>query len=385
MTRSAARGMSSNARTISASRRPLCVLDRDRRPHPLLELAPELLDEHLLVLADLDVALGDQLLAISRAHAQELHAGIMSRASRQPVRRPVPGRPRRARSPGPAPGRCRGARRAPPPTRACARPAPPPRGLNPSARCAASALECVHPTHAPRRRDAARPGSNVMLVPSKNTSVTSSRCPPVTTTFAGPSPCSARARSSTSSRPAASTPRHADASPPRAAAPRPPTARAASAPAASTRASGRFGVITVASGSSSRHDRRARLVVEQHRAGLGDHHRVNHDWHAVLDVTERLADRAHRLRRPEHADLDRVDADVGGHRPDLLDDELARDRVDRGHADGALRGQRRDRGHPVHAAAGEGLQVGLDTGAAAGVRAGDREHGRYGSRHRGSG
>src|SRR3954471_19038255 len=49
------------------------ALDRDRRPHPLLELAPELLDEHPLVLAGLDVALGDQLLAIPRAHAQELH------------------------------------------------------------------------------------------------------------------------------------------------------------------------------------------------------------------------------------------------------------------------------------------------------------------------
>src|SRR3954470_14335611 len=66
------------------------VLDRDRRPHPLLELAPELLDEHLLVLADLDVALGDQLLAIPRAHAQELHARIMSRPPRQLIRHPSP-------------------------------------------------------------------------------------------------------------------------------------------------------------------------------------------------------------------------------------------------------------------------------------------------------
>ena len=30
--------------------------------------------------------------------------------------------------------------------------------------------------------------------------------------------------------------------------------------------------------------------------------------------------------------------------------------------------------HPVHAAAGERLQIGLDAGSAAGVRAGDREH-----------
>src|SRR4051794_33746602 len=38
-------------------------LDRNRGPHPLLELAPERLDEALLVLGDLDVTLGDQLLA----------------------------------------------------------------------------------------------------------------------------------------------------------------------------------------------------------------------------------------------------------------------------------------------------------------------------------
>src|SRR3954470_20104326 len=65
-------------------------LHRDRGPHPLLELAAELLDEHLLVLADLDVALGDQLLAISRTHAQELHARIMSRPPRQLIRHPSP-------------------------------------------------------------------------------------------------------------------------------------------------------------------------------------------------------------------------------------------------------------------------------------------------------
>ena len=44
-------------------------------------------------------------------------------------------------------------------------------------------------------------------------------------------------------------------------------------------------------------------------------------------------------------------------------------------ADRVLRRDRGDRGHPVHAAARERLQVGLDAGAAAGVRAGDREDG----------
>ena len=43
--------------------------------------------------------------------------------------------------------------------------------------------------------------------------------------------------------------------------------------------------------------------------------------------------------------------------------------------DRVLRRDRGDRRHPVHAAARERLEVGLDAGAAAGVRAGDREDG----------
>src|SRR3954471_24793135 len=65
-------------------------LHRDRGPHPLLELAAELRDEPLLVLAHLDVALGDQLLSIARAHPQELHCRIMSRGTRQLARRQPP-------------------------------------------------------------------------------------------------------------------------------------------------------------------------------------------------------------------------------------------------------------------------------------------------------
>ena len=90
---------------------------------------------------------------------------------------------------------------------------------------------------------------------------------------------------------------------------------------ASTRASGRFGVITVARGSSALDERRAGVVVEQHRAGLGDHHGVDHDRRAGLEQVERLVDRRDDLGRAEHADLHRVDADVLGDRADLLDDE----------------------------------------------------------------
>src|SRR4051794_34139038 len=66
-------------------------LHRDRRPHPLLELAPELRDQPLLVLLELDVSLGDQLLAVARTHAQELHGRIMSRAVARPCGCSAPG------------------------------------------------------------------------------------------------------------------------------------------------------------------------------------------------------------------------------------------------------------------------------------------------------
>ena len=52
---------------------PAGSLGRDRRPHPLVELAAELLDQPLLVLGDLEVALGEQHVAVPRLHADELH------------------------------------------------------------------------------------------------------------------------------------------------------------------------------------------------------------------------------------------------------------------------------------------------------------------------
>ena len=56
------------------------------------------------------------------------------------------------------------------------------------------------------------------------------------------------------------------------------------------------------------------------------------------------------------------------------DDRLGRDRRDARDRDRVLPRDRGDRRHPVHAAARERLQVGLDARAAARVRAGDREH-----------
>src|SRR5205823_6624565 len=44
----------------------------DGRPHPLVELAAELLDQALLVLAHARIALGEEDLPMTRLHAQEL-------------------------------------------------------------------------------------------------------------------------------------------------------------------------------------------------------------------------------------------------------------------------------------------------------------------------
>ena len=116
-----------------------------------------------------------------------------------------------------------------------------------------------------------------------------------------------------------------------------------------------------------------RLLVEQPRAALGDHHGVEDDGR-LRNQAERGGDGPDRLGRAEHADLDGVDADVGGDGAHLLRDGLRRQRVDGRDAGRVLRRDRRDRGHSVDPAAGEGLQVGLNAGAAAGVRAGDRQN-----------
>ncbi len=119
-----------------------------------------------------------------------------------------------------------------------------------------------------------------------------------------------------------------------------------------------------------------RVFVEQPGARLGDHHRIEHD-RGVADEAERLDHGGDRRRVAEHPDLHRVDADVLGDRANLGDDHLRRHHLDRLDPDRVLRRDRGDRRHPVHAAARERLQIGLDPGAAARVRAGDREHRGY--------
>ena len=164
--------------------------------------------------------------------------------------------------------------------------------------------------------------------------------------------------------------------PERRASPRRAPRRGAGSPSPeSARASGRFGV---SDGRARQHpldQRRLRVRVEQRRAALGDHHRVDDDRRRA-DQVERLDHRVDRRLVGEHADLDRVDADVVGDRSTwatIISGATGSDQLD---PDRVLGRERRDRGRPVDAAARERLQVGLDPGAAAGVRAGDREAGR---------
>jgi hypothetical protein len=105
------------------------------------------------------------------------------------------------------------------------------------------------------------------------------------------------------------------------------------------------------------------------RSPLVRHHDGVADHRASRAVGERGGDRAHHVRRAEHAQLGGVHHDVGEQRRQLLGDELRRYAVDAGDTAGVLRGQRGEHRRPVDAEGAERLEVGLDAGAAAGVAA----------------
>ena len=143
-------------------------------------------------------------------------------------------------------------------------------------------------------------------------------------------------------------------------------------PSASTRASGRFGVMTVARG-SSRVRSASRASFCSRMAPLSATITGSITIGTSPDQVECLVDGIDRREAAEHPDLDGVDADVVGDGAHLRDDRGRRYRLHVDHADRVLRSDRRDRGHAVGAAASESLQVGLNPGAAAGVRTGDRQ------------
>ena len=183
--------------------------------------------------------------------------------------------------------------------------------------------------------------------PSKSTSAPSSACPPVTITAVGPERLDRPASSSGSAR----SPRPGE------------LARLGQVGGRPRWRSGRTRSISAA----------LRVRVEQHRAALRTPSRGRRTTGASptrssASTTASIVGSSPSMptltaSTPMSSATARTWATIisGGHRGDHLDP----DRV--------LRGERRDRGHPVHAAARERLQVGLDARPAAGVRAGDRQ------------
>ena len=277
MTRSVSRGISSKARTISASRRPVSVVVGTAAHMPCVELAAELLDERSSSSRD---ARGRPRRSAAR-HGPGACAGTSSRRLCQSAA----GAGRRAPRAGARRGRqaedvhragaradARAGRRERPPTR-CSRARARPRAACSRARGGRRARdECVQPEPCAAPSGWRSPGIASRRSPSKKTSSTSSRWPPVTTTAS---------RAERVQRPGELASG---------------VVRRPRAPPASTARLGRFGVITVARGSSSLDDRRAGRVVEQHGAGLGDHHRVDHDRRRRVEQVERLVDGARRSR-----------------------------------------------------------------------------------------
>ena len=319
MTRSASRGISSKALTIRASRRPAGAVARDGGPHALRRAGggtpprarssssatstspsasstspcPGFIRRNLMVRAIMT-----KRGAVHRCtgpRTATCRGGRRHRRARARGRR----RARRRR-------RWRAGRRARPPTAtACAARAAS-SGSSPSARRAASVEECVQPEPCAAPSGWRSPGDLDQRARRRRTrSIASSRCPPVTTTARGPSAWTARASSSPSSvRVAREHPRlgqvgRDDGGPRRASARRAPPA---------------------ASG------------VEQPRAGLGDHHRVDDDRRARPAAGRAPPPPPRSLgRAAEHPDLDRVDADVLDDGPHLRDDHRRRDGCDGRH------------------------------------------------------
>ena len=111
---------------------------------------------------------------------------------------------------------------------------------------------------------------------------------------------------------------------------------------ASTRASGRFGVITLARGRICSTSARCASGVEQPRARLGDHHRVETTGVPGGSSSSAPATASVTLARAEHPDLDGVDADVGEHSAHLREHDLG-GTGGRADANGVLGGDRGDR------------------------------------------
>ena len=263
MTRSASRGTSSKVRTMRASRRPPPRRRRHRGPHARGRAGARNSSTRRSSSSGTSTSpSASSDLAVSRLHAQQPHPRDYGKGRPRaatmvspPARRVTPTprarrhrsrglhrRPRRSRARRPArrpaelaqavADRGRGGARAPPARRPGARRRA--RGAPPASTSACS------PSRGRRRRGGARPGARAASRPSTSRSVASSRCPPVTMTAPGPSAWIAARELLGRGRASAPSP-------------------------ASTRASGRLGVTTVARGRISADQRVLRVRVEQPR------------------------------------------------------------------------------------------------------------------------
>ena len=177
--------------------------------------------------------------------------------------------------------------------------------------------ECS-PIRATRRPGTEARRSGASPTPSKRTSApSSSQCPPVTMTAAGAErldrPRQLLARSARSPRPA------------------------------SSRASGRFGVATVARGRTRSISAALAFGSSSDRPARGHHH--GSTTTGASPIRSSASTTASMVgSSPSMPTLTRVDADVPGDRPNLGDDHLRRDRGDHLDPDRVLRRERGDRG-----------------------------------------
>ena len=101
------------------------------------------------------------------------------------------------------------------------------------------------------------------------------------------------------------------------------------------------------------------IVSQQRRAALGDHHRIEHNRHGGVlaqSVSHRLRDTG----RGKHPDLDRVDANIGEKRGNLVADKRRGDQMNTAHALRVLRGERGKRRHRIGAIGRDCLDVSLN-------------------------
>ena len=120
------------------------------------------------------------------------------------------------------------------------------------------------------------------------------------------------------------------------------------------------------------HQHLHRVAGDQTVATGGHHHRVEHHVFEPVMVN-RPGHHLDDFRGMQHADLDRVDANILHHRLQLRLQKGSWHRVNALHAHRVLRCQRGDGGHAVAAQCGKGFQIRLNAGGTATVGAGDAQ------------